>query len=337
MAITLSKMDVEVADWTTVQSILKDNYEIWSAGLGKNQYYHYIYQHLTCPWGRKNLSYFALRKKNEVLASCKLYNLEFQAYNKTYKVGGLGAVFTPERHRCEGYGSTLIEKMVEKCRRQDYDALFLFSDIEPEFYVRLGFEPLGHEEFRIGLANKDVVAAISSDPGFIEDADSMDSALLELDQVPMMVSHYSRWLPARSYGVKRSPDYWHYKLWKEKYLLEHSKANRPQLELVTVNAGQSSGGYAIYEQSPEVLRVLEIVGSEPAVESLWRHILATALLVKVSMVRGWESLTPSLPGPVRGVKYQPRKWAFPMMLCLNRQVESWLEKSPCPVLELDHF
>jgi hypothetical protein len=104
--------------------------------------------------------------------------------------------------------------------------------------------------------------------------------------------------------------------------------------MMSIELGSPRGGYALFEHNGQILRVLEVVGPEATAELLWRNLLRTALLRRVQLVRGWESVAPTC---VKGVRYVQRDWGYPMMLCLNAELERWFDIEPCQLLELDHF
>ncbi len=54
---------------------------------------------------------------------------------------GIGSVATVREHRGRGYGSALVRGVVDDLRRDGGTrAVWLFADIDPAFYARLGFE-----------------------------------------------------------------------------------------------------------------------------------------------------------------------------------------------------
>jgi hypothetical protein len=159
-------------------------------------------------------------------------------------------------------------------------------------------------------------------------------ALLTEDLIPQMVRHHRRYLERQPYGLVRSESYWQYKVRRTLYRLPFVEDVAPP-ELMTLNIDSNEGGYALFEQSGKILRVLEVIGSEETRDILWRNILRNGLLRRVHLVRGWDSAGPSFRQHVR---YTERSdWARPMLLPINPATERWLDFDVCPLLELDHF
>ena len=83
---------------------------------------------------------------------------------------GIGSVATAPAHRRRGFASTLVEGVVDELRRGGTRAAWLFADIGPAFYERLGFrrrEPIG--------ASRDEVCMVASMmPDAVRDAPTPD-------------------------------------------------------------------------------------------------------------------------------------------------------------------
>ena len=58
------------------------------------------------------------------------------------QIAGLGAVFTSPASRGRGAARDLIERMLERAEADGADLALLFSEIGPDYYARLGFEPI---------------------------------------------------------------------------------------------------------------------------------------------------------------------------------------------------
>jgi predicted acetyltransferase len=316
--------------------MLRQNYSTWGSGLSRENYILSIQQQLSQPWSRKNYRYFVARKNNAVVASCKLYTFDFQSRGRYYKVAGIGGVFTAHNHRGNGYASSMLEKVIRLARKEGYDALMLYSDIDPMFYELLDFEILPNNDFHIWTNTPEFEKWVMSGPGFVEDvyAHAPDVSTVSEGSVEEMVSHYRRYLATKPYGVVRTEAYWRYKLNRVLFRVERLPS-WPALELLTLENHRNRGGYAIFEQGGKIMRVLEVVGGEESREILWRHLLRTALLRRIHLVRGWEAAAPDFQ---RHIRYTERDdWAIPMLLPINPATEAWLDMDSCPIFELDHF
>ena len=62
---------------------------------------------------------------------------------------GIGSIATPPDLRGQGFASTLVRRLVAEVEARDADAIFfLYSDIRPAFYEKLGFTQLAPEAQR---------------------------------------------------------------------------------------------------------------------------------------------------------------------------------------------
>ncbi|MBX9685938.1 MAG: GNAT family N-acetyltransferase [Candidatus Obscuribacterales bacterium] len=323
-----------------INRVLAQNFRTWSPGLDPSRYKHYQWWQLSQDWGRRNLEYFGhFSDSGELLASCKRYKFQMQARHKSFSVAGIGAVFVDAGKRGKSYGLKMLEEMEALCLEEDFEALFLNSDIDPSYYEKLGYRLFDYTVFMVEVNSDWLHYAISqmdalSDKGLDE---SFQIRGVELSDIPEMCRHHKRWLARRPYGLERSEDYWRYKLGRERYLFQHSRLHWPRLEIVTDNYAQFQGGYALIESSGIYLRVLEIVAPEPMQNSLWSQILRLAKRRNVRILRGWKDVA----APLKGLKFYKRDWSFPMINPLsdemNEQLDSWLKVEPACMLELDHF
>jgi predicted N-acetyltransferase YhbS len=337
MTSTLTRpLALELADATDIQAVLRQNHSMWNGGLSKDLYYDFNHGQFKHPWARRNYRYFVLRKHGDIVSSCKLYTLDFQAHSKRYKVAGIGGVFTPENERGNGYASEMMQVVVKRCRDENYDAVLLFSDIDPSFYENVGFELLPDDDFHIWVNTPEVASYIMSDAGFVEDvqAHEPDVAPLTLDLLPDMARHYGRYLNRQPYGIVRSDSYLEFKVKRALYRVG-KVAEWPTLEVMTLNLEGNDGGYAIFEENDKIMRVLEVIGSQETRDVLWRNILRNALLRRVHLVRGWEAAKPGFRQHLRWT--QRTEWSRPMLHAINPECEAWIDEDTCPLLELDHF
>jgi hypothetical protein len=172
--------------------------------------------------------------------------------------------------------------------------------------------------------------------------------LNEVD-LDVLVRHHRRWIRYQPFGVVRDAAYWKYKIAREDFLNVNSNLSWPQLQVTLIDAGTTSGGYAITECGGNTLRVMEVVGSDDACVKLWTYLFAWAGAKQIKRIRGWEAVIRDfepnykfesvlpLSLSISEMHYSERSWGRCMMLPLNAEIDDWLDVNPCPVLELDHL
>jgi len=314
--------NIEAAQWQEILPILRQTYRIWAVGLDRGQYSDYIRLQMTLPWARKNYRYLISRHKKQITSSCKLYSVELSARGKSYRLAGIGAVYTQDEVQGLGYGTRFIENVIKLSKKQNYDGLLLYSEIGTEFYERCGFQQLANHDFSISLP---AAGARASSPAFAISS-------LTLDHIPFIQQQYSRWLRRQAYGFNRSADYLAYKLTREAFMHQYSSLDWPQLQIITVDSPEARG-YAIFESASHTLRMLETIAPPQLETTLWEQLLIVAQQQNITRIRGWQSCQPQ---HLR-VDHQERYWGWPMLLPFNKELASWTQISPCPLLELDHF
>jgi predicted N-acetyltransferase YhbS len=130
------------AEGPILDRILDDTYGLWHDGLARPAYGRFFAAQIATPWGRTHLRRFALVEGDELLASAKLYRFDAVLDGRPIQVAGIGAVFTPPAHRRRGAARDLIERLLERAAADGADLALLFSEIGPDYYARLGFEPI---------------------------------------------------------------------------------------------------------------------------------------------------------------------------------------------------
>jgi len=328
-------------------SILHETRKIWSAGLRIEDYYDFNDMQRHDTWGRRNLQLFGYTtEKGEIAASCKLYKLTMTSGPKDYPCYGVGAIFSRNKFRGQGFGGKIVQAVIQKAKRDKQAGLLLFSDIGEAFYEQYGFNEIGSIEMTV------VVDREQTDQDKLSGVD-YHVIPFHLANFDLLDRHHRRWLRRRPFGVSRSLDYFAYKARKEDFLNRHSTLSWPMLQLIMVEDGQGNLSYAVYEIGGPNLRVLELVSAAPLVETIWRAVFIEALKHNCRQIKSWESnileLCPgfSLKSFLNGIVYKKdfaptiyysqRSWGKVMLLPLENEIRPWLRSFPSPILELDHL
>jgi hypothetical protein len=239
----------------------------------------------------------------------------------------------------------MIEEIINLCVDEDADGILLFSEIGTDFYNSFGFTEVGSAEFLMELDTCHLKFSADNCP-----SESIEERALSRQDVPWLARHYLRWLRTQPFGVLRSESYWYYKLSRENFLKERSRLFRPELRLTKLADGRNDG-YAITEHSANTMRVLEVIGSESAREVIWMKLFERASELKVSHIRGWESMIRDFEPNYEMSRVLPqsneaqegtheilcveREWGRCMIMPVQPAIEGWLSVNPCPLLELD--
>jgi len=139
---TNSATTVVSAEGPYLHQVLDATFTIWHDGLTRAAYARWWTAQLRTAWGAARLKRSVLVSGPEALASAKEYHLDAVLDGRPVAVLGLGAVFTQPEHRGQGHARVLIERLVDKAAEQDAGAALLFSEIGPDYYRPLGFEPI---------------------------------------------------------------------------------------------------------------------------------------------------------------------------------------------------
>jgi len=356
-------MSLEPATWTELLPILRESFELWSAGLPEELYRHYVWRQVNHAWSRKHQQYMVYRHKGTVVSCCKTYKYTFMSRGQEFPVTGIGSVFTAAKYRGKGYGRGMIEDVIALAHSEKKAAVMLFSDIGDQWYGDLGFEAFSAIDFCIELDRfrlngvsapvSETLESIEAHPGSTEIVRLQ--AGLPSEVLGEMVRHYGRWLARQPFGLVRDQEYLAFKLGREEFLIKYSSLDWPKKTIWFRRDRQSDFAYAITEAADSSLRILELIGPAAGRQAIWQAIFHFALDHGFARIRGWEAVikdfAPSfslsqLVSPenrdacsrnVLQIYSSERTWGLPMLLPFDERLSEWRNYFPCPVLELDHF
>ncbi len=360
-------MKLESADWQALLPVFRETFKIWSPGLSQLDYLEYQIKQANHPWARRNMRHLTLNSAGKIVSSLKLSTIELQVRGTTYKVGGIGAVYTQLSCRNMGHASELMEAAIELARSENFQGLLLFSDIECEFYSRFGFEEIGAADLLIHLP------FLKGKPVFPPHIKVENDAFMSIeiegkqfdlhnekflpDHLDYTTRHYRQWLRRQPYGIDRDRQYFSYKLMREMFLHNHSRLAWPALSIMTVKTKDNFVGYAITESAGGVLRILEIAAEKSAREAIWAALLVRSINDKLLRIRAWEGLAADFapgfnlkqlikmagleeifpPGFKGQLNYYDRTWGKGMLLSFDDKLDELHMTAPCPLVELDHL
>jgi GNAT superfamily N-acetyltransferase len=124
------------------REVLPHSQALWAGARTFEEYVAEFHATASSGWGRRRFRTVGLRYDGALVASCKRYERALRCGARTYRAAGIGAVFTPEALRGRGYATALLGALLDAERDGGTDLAYLFSDIHPAFYERLGFVAL---------------------------------------------------------------------------------------------------------------------------------------------------------------------------------------------------
>lgn len=120
------------------RSIYLMGFDVWSEGKSKDKYVEECTENTKYKAG----TWFVLASEDVLASSLIVYESQFEIPENFC---GIGSVATAIQHRKKGYSSELINGVCENLKSSGYSGVYLHSDIDPEFYKRLGFIPVSTE------------------------------------------------------------------------------------------------------------------------------------------------------------------------------------------------
>ena len=130
---------VHLAPAEYAREVLPHSAALWAGDRDFASYVAEFEQLCASGFGRRRLRTLGLAHDGALVASCKRYQRELRCGERTFRAAGIGAVFTPEALRGRGYATAFLGALLDAERAAGTDLVYLFSDIHPAFYERLGF------------------------------------------------------------------------------------------------------------------------------------------------------------------------------------------------------
>ena len=142
------QLDV-VAPGDYVRDVLPQSFALWASARSFDDYTAEFLAAANSAWGKRRFRVLGLHVGGQLVASCKRYERALRCGERSYKAAGIGAVFTPQEFRGRGYATALLGALLDAERDAGTDLAYLFSDLHPAFYQRLGFVALPSRTFTL--------------------------------------------------------------------------------------------------------------------------------------------------------------------------------------------
>ncbi|HUF22628.1 MAG TPA: GNAT family N-acetyltransferase [Vicinamibacterales bacterium] len=235
-----ARLVTAASDSAILRQIYDETWAIWSDGLTRANYERYNRAQMSTAWGAGHLDRVALVDGERLLASAKRYRLTLASRGAEVSCLGIGAVFTPPESRGHGYGAAIVELMIEEAAREWAACALLFSEIDPGFYARLGFEPIPIAEAEITLRTQPREGAPAV---LMRGGDDKD-----IDNIAAMHAARASNYP---FALRRSPEYIRFAISKRRLLAASGEPGARHVEYFVTEEGGNAVAYIVITRGPE--------------------------------------------------------------------------------------
>jgi predicted N-acetyltransferase YhbS len=242
---------LDEADVTTAATA---THGMWGRHRSLAEHVAHVSESLRRAEGRVELA--GLFDDGELVCSLEKHHLLLASANGTLPTLGIASVFTPERHRGRGHARSLIENVMTEGQAAGARATLLFTDIDPTFYEKLGFETLSHVTWTARTE------ALPNVPGRLQPTS---------DLARLLSAFEASWRPAWL-RMQRSEASWRYAAWRR----------------------QSGDAFLVGENDYVLTRLIDrtlwiddAATNEISREQLWGSLRSLASALGATHVSGW--------------------------------------------------
>jgi len=288
-----------------VREVLPETFALWGGRRTFERYVTDFRELAESAYGRRRHFTVGLRENGRIVCSCKNYARDIRWQGVTLRATGIGAVFTPPALRGRGLASVMLGALLDSERDAGRDVAFLYSDIHPAFYERLGFHELPSRLLSLRAASLDGSRA-GGTPFENGDWAGVRKCFEALDS-------------ERTWSFRRTPVVWNWmrRSWNE------TPADGSQPVHLVVRRGRSVIAYAIGRR---VLRQDSFVLDDFAFDGSEGRALLPALVRAgagdLARVRAWLPPPAAREALPRG-SVRARKDAVLMVVPLTQLARSW--------------
>jgi GNAT superfamily N-acetyltransferase len=251
------------------RDVLPHSRALWAGARSFDEYVAEFHATTASAWGKRRFRTVGLRIGGELVASCKRYERVLRCGTRRFAATGIGAVFTPEPLRGRGYATALLGAFLDAERDAGANLAYLFSDIHPAFYERLGF---------VALPSRTIVLRAGMLP-----AERIEIAALGERDASIMRRAFDALDARRPFAFARTPLDWE---WQR--LRDASREHAGGVVRLGVRRGRALAAYATGRRVPSadafVLDELAFARDED------RHLIAPLLRAAAGdlrTIRGW--------------------------------------------------
>lgn len=316
---------MELSAQAYAERVLPLTQQLWSNGRTFESYAAQTTELAQTAYGRKSYRTLALSDGANVLATFKRYERMARVRNEQLRAMGIGAVFTPEPFRGQGFASAMLGMALDDARAAGVDFAFLFSGIHPQFYKAIGFAELPSRSISI-RADSLAASRIDTQPIGERDWSGIRACFDAMES-------------SRDCGLVRSPAVWN---WLRTRIAHAAGNAHAQPVNLTVRKGRSVVAYVIGQREP--LHDAYVLDEAAYADAAARDLLPALLRCAAGDLRRIVGWLP--PAPVRTIlprgSVRRRSDAVWMIAPLSPAGKRFLEcmqqtKSADGVWSLDHI
>jgi hypothetical protein len=119
---------------------------IWGGGLDDAKFQYFQRRLADSPDASGRYRLLGWFDGARLLSAMKAYDLRGASAGRPLKLFGIGAVFTPPELRRRGHAAAMLRAAMSEYRKAGAQAAVLFSDIDIDYYERLGFRVVESRE-----------------------------------------------------------------------------------------------------------------------------------------------------------------------------------------------
>ena len=288
-----------------VREVLPYTHPLWGEGRTFERYVDDFRAVAGSAYAKRRNFTTGLRDASVLACSCKTYERELRFGGTSLRATGIGAVFTPEPLRGRGYASAMLGALLDAERANGCDVAFLYSDIHPAFYEKLGF---------IALPSRLTTVRAS-----LLDGSAAGAVPLEAQDWPAVRRCFEALDVERSWSLRRTPPVWEWM--RDRW--NAPPAERTQTVHLVIRRGRSVVAYALGRRAPrEDTLVLNEFGFDGEEGRNLMPALLRASAGDLERIRGWLP-----PSPAREVlpraSVRTRKTAILMVVPLSALARTW--------------
>jgi len=229
-----------------LDATLDATYPHWHDGLSEAAYRALFTAQLKTPYGSRHLTRWALVDDDRLLATVKLYEFRAQFGSCTVRAVGIGAVFTLSAYRGRGVASELMTLVLDKLMSDGVDLAFLFSEIDPRFYLRFGFNAVPLDDLSLRVIEDSRRGAPATMVRAGDDRDLVEMVSMDAERMQPFTFH-----------LDRDRDVVQYSVVKHRLLAGLAPAGTRSLQWYVAEEGASAVAYV----------VISVKGNEWTIES----------------------------------------------------------------------